>query len=50
MKSTDGEVGLEHMTRHLIIGAWMKSIKDENGLCQICRLVGQAKKWKSDPT
>lgn len=44
MESTDGEVGPEQTNRHLIMGAQMRSIKDANGLCQICRLVGQAKK------
>lgn len=46
MKNTDGEVGLEHKNRHLTVVAFLKGNKDENGLCQISRLSGQAKKWQ----
>lgn len=47
MKNTGGKIGLKQKNRHLIIGVWTKGIKDENRLCQGCRLAGQAKtKWK----
>lgn len=44
MQNTDGNGGLEQKNRHLITGTQTQGIKDENRLCQNCRLAGQGKK------
>lgn len=47
MKNTDRKGGLEQKNRHLITGTQTQGIKDENRLCQNCRLAAQGKKkWK----
>lgn len=46
MKNTEGKDGLEQKNRHLITGTQAQGIKDENRLCQICRLAGQDKEME----
>lgn len=46
MRNTGGKGGLEQKNRYLITGTQTQGTKDENRLCQICRLAGQGKKME----